>query len=319
MNPTILLAIGVLLLWFGGEVFVRGSVAVARRFKVSQLMIGLTLVGFGTSLPELVTSVTAALDGAPGLAVGNVVGSNLANVLLILGAVAAIRPVVCDPEPFFRDAGALAVATAFATGLILFGHINRLSASILVLGLIVYIALVYRQERTKPGPAKDVLVGEAEIAETPLESLTVTTAMVIIGLASVVGGAWVLVSGATALAISWGVSRTFMGLTIVAIGTSLPELVISGVAAFRGRSDVALGNIMGSNMFNLLAILGLTSVVVPIDVPPELRLFDLATMVAATVVLIVMASTKLSISRLEGMLFLIAYMVYSGLRAHVAL
>ena len=310
---------GLLCLWLGGEAFLHGSVAVAERLRVSQLMIGLTLVGFGTSLPELVTSLTAAFSGAPGLSVGNVVGSNIANVLLILGVAAVIRPVVCRPDAFYRDAAALAAATAVGTIMILGGHIGRIDGSVLLAGLVAYLVLVYRGERIEHTSAARVLEGEAQIAQPTPTTLPVAILFVIGGLAGVVGGAWLLVTSATSLALVWGVSRTFMGLTIVAVGTSLPELVITSVASIRGRSDVALGNIMGSNMFNTLAILGFTAVSVPIEVPAALRLLDLLLMAAATALLIVTAATRMRIGRLEGVGFLLAYVAFTILRTSIAL
>ena len=310
---------GLLLLWLGGETFVRGSVTIAVRLRVSQLMIGLTLVGFGTSLPELVTSVTAAMDGAPGLAVGNVVGSNIANVLLVLAIAAMIRPVTSRPEAFFRDAAALAIATVAGAGLILFGQIGRLEGAILLAALAAYIHLVYVKERRHRTPAGDVLVGEAEVAERPPETLLRAIILIVGGLAAVVGGAWLLVTGAIELARMWGVSETFIGLSVVAVGTSLPEFVITAVASIRGRSDVALGNIMGSNIFNILGILGVTALVTPIVVPPDLHLFDILAMFGATILLIVSAATGMRIKRWEGGMLLAAYVAYMAVRAGVPL
>lgn len=297
----------------------RGSVTVATRLKVSQLMIGLTLVGFGTSLPEMTTSVTAALAGAPGLAVGNVVGSNIANVLLILAVAALINPVNSRPEAFYRDAIALAAATVIGTVLIFFGDIGRIHGLILLAGLAAYIVLVYLAERQRPSPAGKVLAGEAQVVEPKPETLLRAVILVIGGLAAVVGGAWLFVFGATKLALVWGVSKTFIGLTVVAVGTSLPELVITGVASLRGRSDVALGNIMGSNMFNILAVLGVTALVAPFEVPPELRMFDLLVMLAATALLIVSAATNHRVTRWEGCGLLAAYVAFTAVRAGIAL
>jgi cation:H+ antiporter len=309
---------GLLLLWLGGEAFVRGSVAVAQRLNVSQLMIGLTLVGFGTSLPELVTSVTAAIDGSSGLAVGNVIGSNIANVLLIMAIAALIKPLVCRPDAFYRDATALTLATIVGTAFIFSGSVTRPDGVILLVGLAIYIALVYIRERPQPGPAGEILIGEAQVAERPPETLLRAGALVVSGLAAVVGGAWLLVNGAVELALIWGVSKTYIGLTIVAIGTSLPELVITAVASLRGRSDVALGNIMGSNMFNTLAILGVTALVEPIDVPVDLESLDIAAMLAATFLLIATAATGMRVQRWEGAALLAAYVAYMVARTGVA-
>lgn len=309
---------GIVLLWLGGEAFVRGSVAVATRLNVSQLMIGLTLVGFGTSLPELMTSVTAALGGAPGLAVGNVVGSNIANVLLILAVAALINPVISRPEAFYRDAIALAAATIIGTAFIFLEHIGRIQGLILFAGLLAYLVVVYVAERPRPSPAGKVLVGEAKVVESKPETMLIALLMVMGGLSAVVGGAWLFVYGATKLALLWGVSKTFIGLTIVAVGTSLPELVITSVASFRGKSDVALGNIVGSNMFNILGILGLTALVAPFKVPPELRLFDLVVKLAASALLILTATTNKRVTRWEGFGLLAAYVAFTAVRATIA-
>ena len=308
---------GLLLLWFGGNAFVRGSVGVATQLKVSQLMIGLTLVGFGTSLPELMTSVTAAVNGAPGMAVGNIVGSNIANVLLILAAAALIRPIVCQPEAFYRDAVALILGTVAGTALIFYGHIGRLLGGILLAGIVVYIMLVYRLEQRRLSHSGEIHIEEAQAASST-EALGKAIVLVIGGLCAVTLGAWLLVRGATELALVWGVSKTFIGLTIVAIGTSLPELAITGIASLRGRSDVALGNIIGSSMFNILAILGLTAIVSPLDVPPELDAFDVVVMLVATGVLIVTAATNLRVTRWEGGVLLVGYALFLFLRTKFA-
>ena len=312
------LLIGLLLLWYGGNAFVRGSVGIATRLNVSQLMIGLTLVGFGTSLPELMTSVTAAIDGAPGLAVGNIVGSNIANVLLILATAALIRPIVCKPQAFYRDAVALVVGTIAGTGLIFYGYIGRLQGGILLAGIAVYIVLVYRLERLRPSHAGELFIEGAKTA-APAEVLGKAFVLVIGGLCAVVSGAWLLVAGAKELALLWGVSRTFIGLTIVAIGTSLPELAITGIASLRGRSDVALGNVVGSNMFNILAVLGATAIVSPFDLPPELKAFDVVIMLAATAVLIISAATNMRVTRMEGGFLLAGYAIFLFMRAKIAI
>lgn len=308
---------GLVVLWLGGEAFVYGSVAIANRLNVSKLVIGLTLVGFGTSLPELVTSLTAAMAGEPGLAVGNIVGSNIANVLLILGVAALIAPVACRPDGFYRDILALAISTAVGTALILHGQITRLAGVMLSLGIAAYIALVYYQERGRHSPAGDILTAEAQVISPLPYAVAFASAMVVCGLAGVIGGAWLLVTGAIELATQWHVSKTLIGLTIVAIGTSLPELAITVVASIRGQSDVALGNIMGSNIFNLLAILGLTAVVHPIVVPAELGVFDVAVMSGATILILAAAATRTRLVNGQGIALLLAYFGYAVIRARL--
>jgi cation:H+ antiporter len=310
---------GFLLLWLGGEAFVRGSVAIALRLNISQLTIGLTLVGFGTSLPELITSVTAALRGAPALSVGNVVGSNIANVLLILAIAALIRPLSCAPEAFHRDTVALAAATIMGTAFIYFGYIGHLNGLILLAGLVAYIFLVYLQDQTRLSPAGRLLAGKAQVSETVPATMIGAAILVTGGLTAVLGGAWMVVSGATNLALTLGVSKTFIGLTIVAVGTSLPELAVTGIASLRGRSDVALGNVIGSNMFNILGILGITAMVVPINVPPALGAFDLLALLGATALLIVTAMTNRRVSRWEASALLLVYVAFIALRTNIAL
>ena len=308
---------GLLLLWYGGNAFVRGSVWIAKWLNVSQLMIGLTLVGLGSSLPELMTSVTAALNGAPGLVVGNIVGSNIANVLLILAIAALIRPIVCRPLAFYRDAFALVVGTVAGTTLIFYGYIGRVSGGILLSGIAVYIILVYRSERLRLSHAGELRIERAKAAVSA-EAMGKAIVLVLGGLCAVISGAWLLVTGASELALLWGVSKTFVGLTIVAIGTSLPELVITGIASLRGRSDIALGNILGSNMFNILAILGMTAIVSPFGVPPTLKTFDVLVMLAATAVLIISAATNMRVTRWEGGALLAGYAIFLFMRAKIA-
>jgi cation:H+ antiporter len=313
----LLLVAGLVVLWLGGEAFVYGSVAIANRLNVPKLVIGLTLVGFGTSLPELVTSLTAAMSGAPGLAVGNVVGSNIANALLILGVAAMIAPVACRPDGFYRDILALAVATAVGTALILHGQITRLAGIMLSLGIAAYVGLVYYQERGRHSAAGDILTAEAQVISPLPYALAFAGAMAVCGLAAVLGGAWLLVTAAIELAAQWHVSSTLIGLTIVAVGTSLPELAITVVASMRGQSDVALGNIMGSNIFNLLAILGLTAVVHPIVVPDEIGAFDVTVMSAATILILAAAATRTKLVNRQGIAMLLAYLGYAVIRARL--
>lgn len=309
---------GFFLLWLGGEASVRGSVAIAVRLNVSQLTIGLTLVGFGTSLPELITSLTAALRGAPDLSVGNIVGSNIANVLLILAVAALIRPLSCTPQPFYRDSLALAASTVLGLAFIYSGSIGTVGGLILLTGLTAYILLVYSQDLTGMSPAGSMLASKAEVSEARPTMLGAFL-LVIVGIPAVMIGAWLVVSGAKDLAVILGLSKTFIGLTIVAIGTSLPELAVAMIASLRGRSDIALGNVMGSNLFNLLGILGLTAILVPIEVSAELLVFDLLALLGATALLIITAATNWRVSRWEGFALILVYLAFIGLRTDFAL
>ncbi|WP_031549853.1 calcium/sodium antiporter [Parvularcula oceani] len=297
----------------GGELLVRGAVALARRLGISPLVIGLTLVGFGTSTPELVTSIQAALAGAPGVAVGNVVGSNIANVLLILGAAAVIAPVAAHPAAFRRDGLALVLATGLGIAAILTGTIGRPFGAVLVLGLVAYLILVLLLERKNAEGARHE--EEAETLGEGPKSPLVAGLYFVGGLIITVIGARLLVTGATDLARGFGVSEAIIGLTLVAVGTSLPELVTSVIAARKGQADVALGNVVGSNIYNILGILGITALVHPVAVPPQIAVLDVWVMAAATLALVLAVVTGWRVTRAEGGLLLLAYAAYLAVLA----
>ncbi len=303
------LGLGLLLLVAGGDGFVRGSVAIARRLGLSPLLIGLTLVGFGTSTPELLTSVQAALAGSPGIAVGNVVGSNTANILLILGLAALVQPLRTQPEAFKRDGTVVLLAALACLGVVMLGEIGRPAGLALVAGLLAYIGYTYYQETRTPDASAAMHEAEAALEPRP-QRLWLAILFTTGGLAAVLLGAGLLVESAIALAASAGISETVIGLTVVAIGTSLPELTVSLVAAFRRQADVAFGNIVGSNIYNVLGILGITALVTPVAVPAEIIRLDIWVMLAATLLLLGFAVTGWRVSRTEGAVLLAAYAAY---------
>jgi len=303
------LVAGLVLLLIGGELLVRGAVAAARRIGISPLLIGLTLVGFGTSTPELVTSLQAAFADSPGIAVGNVVGSNIANILLILGLAALLFPVAVAPGPFRRDGTVLVVSQLACAGLIVYGSLARIPGLVFLAALIGYVVFCYLQER-RGAPPDDPHVHEAEETAAPAARLPVAIGLAIAGLVLTILGARFLVGGSIALATAAGISETVIGLTIVAVGTSLPELVTSVVAALRRHADVALGNIVGSNIYNVFGILGVTALVEPIPVPAEIIGFDVWVMLAATALLVAFAVTGRRITRVEGGILMAGYAAY---------
>jgi cation:H+ antiporter len=303
------LACGLLLLVVGGDGFVRGAVAIAKRLGLSPLLIGLTLVGFGTSTPELLTSVQAALAGSPGIAVGNVVGSNIANILLILGLAALIQPLRTTPAAFRRDGAMVLLAALACVGLALWGEIDRILGMALVAVLVGYVVHTYRQEVRTTDASAEMHAAEAAIVPGP-RRLWLALAIAVLGLLATLVGAQLLVDGAIATARGFAVSETVIGLTIVAVGTSLPELVVSLVAAFRREADVAFGNIVGSNIYNALGILGVTALVRPLAVPAEIAAFDIWVMLAATLALLGFALTGWRVTRMEGGALLAAYALY---------
>ncbi|MFD2174829.1 calcium/sodium antiporter [Rhodobacter lacus] len=309
---------GLVLLVAGGELLVRGAVQAAERIGISPLVIGLTLVGFGTSMPELVTSVQAGLAGAPGIAYGNIVGSNIANILLIGGVSALICPILVARAALRRDAVVMfAVAAAFA-GLAYFAPMSRGIGAALIAALVGYIWFVIVQERAaEDGGAlhdKSLALAEADpgLAAPPAQGrLLMPLLIALAGLVLVVAGGALLVSGAVALARGFGVSETVIGLTIVAIGTSMPELVTSVIAALKRQGDVAFGNIVGSNIYNVLGIGGTTALIAPSDVPAQIVRFDAPLMVFVSAVLVLFAATGLRINRWEGLMLIAGYAAYT--------
>jgi cation:H+ antiporter len=317
MSQSILLVLGgLVLLGLGGELLVRGAVGMAARMGISPLLAGLTIVGFGTSTPELATSVQAAMAGSPGIAVGNVVGSNIANILLILGLSAVILPLGVNPRSFQRDSLALGGSAVLATGAVLLGVIGLLPGLALVACLVGYVWWAYRSE--KAADDAECHRHEAEAEDRPVPPNTgplVLGSMIIAGLAAAIFGAGWLVDGATVLASAAGVSESVIGLTVVAVGTSLPELVACIIAVIRKHEDVALGNIVGSNIYNILGILGLTAIIQPIAVPEEIAAFDIWVMLGVTAVLIVQLRSGWRLSRLEGATLLACYGGYTAFLA----
>ncbi|MCB1557753.1 MAG: calcium/sodium antiporter [Alphaproteobacteria bacterium] len=303
---------GFLLLLAGGEALVRGSVAIASKMGVSKLVIGLTLVGFGTSAPELVTSIQAALSGASGIAIGNVIGSNIANILLIIGTSAILYPMVCPREAVSRDGTVMGIATILLALVCFNGDITRPIGGIFAVLLLCYLGMTFYIEKRGKDKAGEMLEHETEARPTPFNSVPLNLLITCGGMGLLVLGANMLVRGATELASGLGVSDTVIGLTVVAIGTSLPELATSIMAAIKKQSDVALGNVIGSNIFNILSILGITALIKPIPIPAEILQFDLWIMIAASAALLLFAYSGRKISRIEGGLLLGAYAAYIG-------
>lgn len=311
MSAALLVVFGLVGLIVGGELLVRGAVSAAKSFGISPMVIGLTLVGFGTSTPELVTSLQAALSGSSGIAIGNVVGSNIGNILLILGIAAMLAPVAVDSRAFKRDSAVMVFATVLCLGVVLLGHVSREVGVGFVVALAAYLAFTLWSERKANGtPAAAVYEGEAEAIPGPDLSLKAAIFIALAGLVVTIFGARFLVSGAVSIAQAAGLSEAVIGLTIVAIGTSMPELVTSVIAVRKGQGEVALGNVLGSNIFNILGILGVTAIVQPMAVPVEIARLDIWVMCGATLVLLVFARTGWTISRREGGLFVLAYAAY---------
>ncbi|MDT0328138.1 calcium/sodium antiporter [Nocardiopsis lambiniae] len=332
MNVLVILALaaGFVLLIAGGESLVRGAGSLARTMGMSSLVVGLTVVSFTTSAPELAVSTDAALSGYPGLAVGNVVGSNIANILFVLGASALFVPLLVNSQVVRADIPVMVVLSVVVLLMALDGNLGRVDGGLLFAALVVYVAVtvIVSRRRAIDGSASVRVSadGSGPGADGPVRSTTrtrsilVDLAFVALGTVLLVAGARLLVYGASAIATALGVSDLLIGLTVVAVGTSLPELVTCVVAVRRGERDMAVGNIVGSNVFNLGAVLGLTAVIAPegIAVAPAALRFDLPIMVAVALVLLPITLTRLTVTRWEGTLlvgFYAAYISYLVLEA----
>jgi cation:H+ antiporter len=301
MEYLMLLA-GLAGLFFGGEALVRGSVGIAQRLAMPPLLIGLTVVGFGTSTPELLVSVDAALRGVSDIALGNVVGSNIANILLIVGVSALVWPIRVSGDTLKRDTAVMMAAAVILVPIFAFGMMGRVAGGILFASLVAYLVFAYRQSRNAP------LADEGDLP-VPARGLWLSLIWVIGGLVALMFGARFMVDGAVTIARTFGVSEAFIGLTVVAVGTSLPELATSLIAALRKQSEIAIGNIVGSNIFNILGILGLTAIIAPIPVASRFLTFDLPIMIAVSLVLTLLLRRQ-TIGRGIGIVMLVAYAGY---------
>jgi cation:H+ antiporter len=305
-----LLIVGLVCLFLGGEAILRGSVAIAQRMRVSTLLVSLVIVGFGTSLPELMVSVTAALGGVPNIALGNVVGSNIANILLILGVAAILAPVRSDGHAVRRDTLVVLVASLLLVTMSFSGGIDRAAGIGMVTALGAYLTYAYLVERRSQRNGEEIIRRVERDISSPGVSLPSAIIYSLGGLVFLAGGAYALVEGATAIAAQLGVSDAIVGLTIVAIGTSLPELATVIVAAYRRHADVVMGSVMGSNLFNALGILGTTAIITPVPIEGRIADIDVWIMLGVAVVLAPMVWRRRSIGRLEGAVFVTLYALY---------
>jgi cation:H+ antiporter len=312
--PALLaLVLGLVFLVGGGELLVRGAAALALKANIPPLLIGLTVVSMGTSAPELFASVEAALEGHPGLAVGNVLGSNVANLALILGLTALIRPVTVD-----RMALRLDIPLMFGASLLFVAVASDLEmtrtegiSALVLMGL--FIASLFRRAKQQDNPV------DGDVSETggwASKSVLALLGVMLAGTGALYFGSEAFVDGASRIALQMGVSDHVIGLTVVAFGTSLPEIVASGMAAWRGQSDLAVGNVVGSNLFNLLLVLGTTATITPLPMGPEVLSWDIWWVLGTAAALIPLALLgglrTPRLGRWQGGLFVLAYLVYIG-------
>jgi cation:H+ antiporter len=311
-NITFVVAGLILLIW-GADRFVHGAAASARNLGVAPLLIGLTVVALATSAPEILVSVVAAIDDQPGLAYGNAIGSNIVNVGLVLGLTAMIRPIKLESATLRREMPALLAVSLLTVSLFLDAYLSRIDGVVMLTGLV--IVMVWLTRLGMRSAANDPIKIDYE-AEIPSDvSMPMAVIWLLIGLGILLVGAKMLEHGAVGIAEMLGVSEVVIGVTIVAFGTSLPELAVSLASALKGEYGLAIGNIVGSNIFNLLAVIGVAATIAPSALAPSVLSLHIFVMVAFTLVLFAMTydyDGKAELSRLEGAALLIAYLAYDG-------
>ena len=308
-----LFIVGLLVLIWGAELLTRSGVTLARQLGIAPIVIGLTIVALGTSAPELAVGIDAALIGNGALAVGNIAGTNTVNVLLILGLSALLRPLALQPDTLTLDLPAMLVAGLLMLVLTVDGSLSRLDGALLLTAGVVYTSLVVRSARRSRRLVQAEAPFKKEGTGRPAEKRTlVSLAQLAAGIVLVVVSANWLVTGAVGLARLWGVSDAFIGLTVVAVGTSAPELVTTVMSTLRGERDLAIGNLIGSSVYNICIILGMTCLVpeTGIPVPQELIWVDIPIMAAVALVCVPVFFSGREVSRIEGGLFVIAYAGY---------
>ncbi|MBT3791023.1 MAG: calcium/sodium antiporter [Alphaproteobacteria bacterium] len=306
-----LLAGGFIILLVGGDFMVRGAVALAQKLDVPPLVIGLTIIALGTSAPEFVVSLKSVMNDAPGLAIGNVVGSNIANILLVLGLPAIIFPIACSGSSLNRDNLVMILTSVLFIIFCWQGVLVTWQGALFLVLLAAFLIHAYRAALKGDGEFAEAEDDFDGISSFPT-SLGTAIFMIAAGMGGLIAGAQMLVIGAIDIARIFGVSEAVIGLTVVALGTSLPELTTSLVAAMRKHADVAIGNVVGSNLFNILGVIGATSVLMPVPVPQEVLDFDLWIMLAASLALVPFVLRRAPIGRVAGIAFTLAYLAYIG-------
>jgi cation:H+ antiporter len=301
------LAAGLAIIYFGAEFLVRGSKNLALAMGIRPMIVGLTVVAFGTSMPEFFVSFTSALKNSSSIAVGNIVGSNICNIGLILGMAALVRPLTVDSGMLKREMPIMLGASLLFWALISDGSVGRLDGALLMAGIVIFTFQQICSARKEISDGKNGTEGETS---APDKSRLKNILFALGGIAGLVVGANLMITGAVSLALKLGVSELVIGLSIVAFGTSLPELATSMVAAARKESDISVGNVVGSNIFNILFVIGITSLVNPIPVDPSVVSTQMPAMLAFSVVLLPFMILKRDINRLEGFILLVAYIAY---------
>jgi len=313
LENILLVVAGLVLLIWGADRFVHGAAAAARNLGVAPLLIGLTVVAFATSAPEILVSIVAASQGQPGLAFGNAIGSNIFNIGLVLGLTAMIRPILLESATLRREMPALLAVTLLTVSLFLDSFLSFIDGVVMLTGLV--IVMVWLARLGLRSAENDPIARDFD-AEIPADvKMTMAVVWLIVGLGTLLIGAELLVDGATGIARMLQISDVVIGIIIVAFGTSLPELAVSLASALKGEYGLAIGNIVGSNIFNLLAVIGIAATIAPASLPPSVLSLHIFVMVAFTLVLFAMTydyDGKAQLSRLEGLALFLAFLAYDG-------
>jgi len=299
---------GFVLLFLAGELLVRGASNLAEKLGVQPLVIGIVIVGFGTSVPELATSVQAALQGAPGIAIGNIVGSNMANMLLILGAGALIYPIATKSSHILRDGGLGALGAVFLGAAAWYGELNRLTGFLLIGVLIAYLWFLMHDDH-KQRKARDAADNVTRVSFFSFPVLR-DSLILLTGIAGVLLGGKFLVDGAVELARVYQIDEAIVGLTVVALGTSLPELATSIIAALKRQTDLAIGNVLGSNIYNIFGIGGITATIIPVPISSYMANVNIPLLIVMSILLIGIIVWQHGVTRLTGVAFLVGYFAY---------
>jgi cation:H+ antiporter len=313
LGSLLLVIAGLVLLMWGADRFVHGAAAAARNLGIAPLLIGLTVVAFATSAPEILVSVVAAIQKEPGLAIGNAIGSNIVNIGLVLGVTAMIRPIRMESATLRREMPALLAVSLLTVSLFLDSYLSRVDGFVMLTGLI--IVMVWLARLGLRSAANDPIKRDFE-AEIPSDvSMKTAVIWLVIGLGTLLLGAELLVDGAMGIATILGISEVVIGILVVALGTSLPELAVSLASALKGEYGLAIGNIVGSNIFNLLAVIGVAAAIEPSALAPTVLSLHIFVMVAFTLVLFAMTyeyNGNAELSRLEGLALLVAFIAYDS-------
>ncbi len=301
---------GLVLLYVGGESVLKGAVGTAKKLNVSPLLIGLTIVSIGTSLPEFFVTLAAAMEGRTDVSIGNIVGSNIANVLFMIGITGFFTTLTIERDFLKRDGLFLVLATLLFAGLAYMGVMDKISGIVMIAALLFFLVRAYLSERADP--LASALAHEAEELVQDEKPLWIFMALLLGGIISVLIGADIFVEGAVDIARLVGVSEAVIGLTLVALGTSLPELATVIPAARKKETDIILGNVIGSNIFNTLGVAGLVSLVTPLDVDPKILTVDIPIMVGVTLMLVIRGFLNPVYTQTTSMIFFVGYIVYIG-------